>query len=184
MCGPFVVKFGKDDIKGYVQVNNFELDRTDVDTAEGPKKMKKQLDDVKLFWKNKLSEEIINDTTSFRYELSSEQIGEISQQISNAIRLMPFVLVINDRIREIEIRNYHSKEHFTLKKTAERSHEALAKEGWSRVTEKILLTNHNAASTPPTPYTCTSLQSSKGDVIIIPPFPKTSGDIYEKSKNK
>lgn len=179
VSGPFVVKFGKDDIKGYVQVNNFELDRTDVDTAEGPKKMKKQLDDVKLFWKNKLSEEIINDTTSFRYELSSEQIGEISQQISNAIRLMPFVLVINDRIREIEIRNYHSKEHFTLKKTAERSHEALAKEGWSRVTEKILLTNHNAASTPPTPYTCTSLQSSKGDVIIIPPFPKTSGDIYE-----
>ena len=51
VSGPFVVKFGKEDIKGYVQVNNFELDRTDVDTAEGPTKMKKQLNDVKKFWK-------------------------------------------------------------------------------------------------------------------------------------
>ena len=31
--GPFVVKTGKDTIKGYVQVKNFELDRTLVDTC-------------------------------------------------------------------------------------------------------------------------------------------------------
>lgn len=175
VSGPFVVKFGKDDIKGYVQVNNFELDRTDVDTAEGPKKMKKQLDDVKQFWKNQLSQEIINDTTSFRYELGTEQIGEISQQISNAIRLMPFVLVINSRIKEMEIHNHHTNEHFTLKKTEEYSHAAIGQDGWKEVTETILRINNNTNTSES--YTCKSLQSDKGDVVIIPPFPKACGDV-------
>ena len=175
VSGPFVVKFGKDDIKGYVQVNNFELDRTDVDTAEGPKKMKKQLDDVKQFWKNQLSQEIINDTTSFRYELGTEQIGEISQQISNAIRLMPFVLVINARIKEMEIHNHHTNEHFTLKKTEEYSHAAIGQDGWKEVTETILRINNNTNTSES--YTCKSLQSDKGDVVIIPPFPKACGDV-------
>lgn len=177
VSGPFVVKFGKDDIKGYVQVNNFELDRTDVDTAEGPKKMKKQLDDVKQFWKNQLSQEIINDTTSFRYELSTEQIGEISQQISNAIRLMPFVLVINARIKEMEIHNHHTNEHFTLKKTEEYSHAAIGQDGWKEVTETILRINNNTNTSES--YTCKSLQSDKGDVVIIPPFPEACGDVSE-----
>lgn len=177
VSGPFVVKFGKDDIKGYVQVNNFELDRTDVDTAEGPKKMKKQLDDVKQFWKNQLSEEIINDTTSFRYELSSEQIGEISQQISNAIRLMPFVLVINARIKEMEIHNHHTNEHFTLKKTEEYSHATIGQDNWKEVTETILRINNNTNTSES--YTCRSLQSDKGDVVIIPPFPGACGNVSE-----
>lgn len=175
VSGPFVVKFGKDNIKGYVQVNNFELDRTDVDTAEGPKKMKKQLDDVKQFWKNQLSEEIINDTTSFRYELNTEQIGEISQQISNAIRLMPFVLVINARIKKMEIHNHHTNEHFTLKKTEEYSHVAIGQDGWNEVTETILRINNNTNTSES--YTCRSLQSDKGDVVIVPPFPEVCGDV-------
>lgn len=41
VSGPFVVKTGEETIKGYVQVKDFELDRTLVDTAEGPKKNKR-----------------------------------------------------------------------------------------------------------------------------------------------
>ena len=176
VSGPFVVKIGKEDIKGYVQVNNFELDRTDVDTAEGPTKMKKQLDDVKKFWKeNQLNEEIIDDTTSFRYELSAEQIDGISQQISNAIRLMPFVLVINARIKEVEISNHHTNERFTLKKTEEYNHETIGKNGWKEVTEKISRINNNTNTSES--YTCKSLQSDEGDVIIIPPFPEVCGNV-------
>lgn len=178
VSGPFVVKFGKEDIKGYVQVNNFELDRTDVDTAEGPTKMKKQLDNVKKFWKeNQLYEEIIDDTTSFRYELSAEQIDGISQQISNAIRFMPFVLVINARIKEVEIFNHHTNEHFTLKKTEEYSHGTIEKNGWKEVTEKILRINNNTNTSES--YTCKSLQSDEGDVIIIPPFPEICDDVND-----
>ena len=114
ISGPFVVKVGKDEIKGYVQVKDFLLDRTLVDTAEGPKKMKDQLEEVKQFWKGNMLQEIADDTTFFRYDLTSEQVAEVSSQISNAIHLMPFVLVINARIKEVEICNYHKNEHFTL----------------------------------------------------------------------
>ena len=115
VSGPFVVRVGNE-VRGYVQIENFELDRTDVDTAEGPNKMKDQLDHVKTFWKeNQLYKEIFDDTTSFRYELNADQIDGISHQISNAISLMPFVLVINARIKEMEIHNHHTNEHFTLK---------------------------------------------------------------------
>ena len=108
--GPFVVRNGKDSIKGYVQVRDFELDRTLVDTAEGPKKMKEQLEKVKQFWKGELLTEISDDTTSFRYELTPQQIEDVSTQLSSAIRLMPFVLAINPRIKEIEIYNHITNE--------------------------------------------------------------------------
>lgn len=178
VSGPFVVKFGKDEIKGYVQVKDFELDRTLVDTAEGPSKMREQLDKVKQFWKGVLLSEIADDTTSFRYNLTTEQVIEISDQISNAIRLMPFVLVINARIKEIEISNHHTNEHFTLKKKEEHSYENLSKNGWKVITEEILLTNHKTNASPVS-YICKSLQSDKGDMVIIPPFPETCGDVCE-----
>lgn len=178
VSGPFVVKFGKDEIKGYAQVNDFKLDRTLVDTAEGPSKMKEQLKEVRNLWKGELRNEIVDDTTSFRYDLTSEQVAEVSSQISNAIRLMPFVLVINARIKEVEICNYHKNEHFTLHKIEERSCDSLCKDGWKVVTGKVMLTNHKT-NTSPVPYVCKSLQSDKGDVIIIPPFPETCGDVCE-----
>ena len=177
VSGPFVVRV-KDDIRGYVQVKNFELDRTLVDTIEGPRKMREQLNDVRELWKGELLKEIADDSTSFRYDLTSEQVDEVSSQISNAIRLMPFVLVINARIKEVEICNYHKNEFFTLKKTEEYSCESLGKDGWKVVMEKVLLTNHKA-NTSPVPYICKSLQSDKGDIVIIPPFPETCGDVYK-----
>ena len=178
VSGPFVVKVSNDEIKGYVQVKNFELDRTLVDTIDGPRKMREQLNDVRDLWKGELRSEIADDTTSFRYDLTSEQVVEVSAQISNAIRLMPFVLVINARIKEMEISNHHTNEHFTLKKKEERGYETLYKDGWKVVTEEILLINHKTNASPVS-YICKSLQSDKDDVVIIPPFPETCGDVCE-----
>lgn len=178
VSGPFVVKSGEDEIKGYVQVKDFELDRTLVDTSEGPGKMKKQLNDVWDLWKGEQQNEIADNTTSFRYDLTSEQVADVSSQLSNAIRLMPFVLVINARIKKVEICNCHKNEHFTLQKIEERSCESLGKDGWKVITEEILLTNHKTNASPVS-YICKSLQSDKGDVVIIPPFPETCGDVRE-----
>ena len=178
VSGPFVVKVSNDEIKGYVQVKNFKLDRTLVDTIDGPRKMREQLNDVRDLWKGELRSEIADDTTSFRYDLTSEQVVEVSAQISNAIRLMPFVLVINARIKEMEISNHHTNEHFTLKKKEERGYETLCKDGWKVVTEEILLINHKTNASPVS-YICKSLQSDKDDVVIIPPFPETCGDVCE-----
>ena len=177
VSGPFVVKSGKDEIKGYVQIKNFELDRTFVDTPKGPVIMKNQLDEVKQFWKGNLLSEIADDTTSFRYYLTSKQVNEVSAQISNAIRLIPFVLVINSRMREIDIQNHNTKEHLIFKKSGECSCEASNKEGWKVVTEKISLIN-DTSNADSTIYLCKSLKSDKGDVVLIPPFPKICGDVY------
>lgn len=172
--GPFVVRNGEDSIRGYVQVRNFELDRTLVDTAEGPKKMKEQLEKVKQFWKGELLTEIIDDTTSFRYELTPQQIEDVSAQLSNAIRLMPFVLAINPRIKEMEIYNRITNEHFSLRKSENQVRYPFEKEGWYVVAEEVLFTNH-VINGETESFICKSLQSDMGDVIIIPPFPHTCG---------
>lgn len=177
ISAPFVVKTDKE-IKGYIQVKDFELDRSLVDKAEGPNKMKDQLNKVKLLWKGTLLTEIADDTTSFCYDLTDEQIRDVSSQISKATHLMPFVLAINTCIKEIEICNQHKNEHFTLKRKKEYSNEDLSKNGWKVITEEILLTNHKT-NTSPVPYVCKSLQSDKGDVIIIPPFPEICGNVSE-----
>ena len=54
VSAPYIVKRGKDLISGYVQVKDFELDRTKVDTVEGPSIMEAQLDKVELFCKKPL----------------------------------------------------------------------------------------------------------------------------------
>ena len=79
VSGPYVVKNGKETIKGYVQVKDFELDQTLVDKEEGPKKMKGQLEKVKQFWKGDLLHEISDDATSFRYDLTPLQIRNVSE---------------------------------------------------------------------------------------------------------
>ena len=174
VSGPYIVKNGKESIKGYVQVKDFELDRTHVDTDKGPKIMKKQLEAVKQFWKGELLQEIKDNTTSFRYDLTSLQVHNVSEQLSSAIRLMPFVLVINSSIKEMEIFNHHTNEHFTLWKSKEQTRIPLENEGWQAVTERILLTNYETKEEPAS-FTCKSLQSDKGDVVIIPPFPDFCG---------
>lgn len=174
VSGPFVVKKGKDDISGYVQVKDFELDRTLVDKEEGPSRMKSQLEEVKQFWKGTQYDEICDDTTSFKYELTLSQVDEVSVQLSSAIRLMPFVLVINSRIKEVEIHNHHTKEHFCLSKTDKSNKFPIESAGWQVVTEEVVLNNLDAVGEPVF-YECKSLQSDKGDVIVIPPFPDSCG---------
>ncbi len=172
--GPFVVKTGKDTIKGYVQVKNFELDRTLVDTADGPIKMKEQLEKVKQFWKGDLLNEISDDTTSFRYDLTPLQVDDVSTQLSSAIRLMPFVLVINSHIKEVEIYNHLTNEHFSLRKSESQLRNPLENKGWQVVTEEVLLVNH-VTNKGQKCFACKSLQSDKKDIVVIPPFPDSCG---------
>ncbi len=83
--------------------------------------MKEQLEKVKQLWKGELLQEINDDATSFRYDLTPSQVRNVSDQLSSAIHLMPFVLVINSRIKEVEICNHYTKEHFTLRKSEQQS---------------------------------------------------------------
>lgn len=176
VSGPFEAKKQNDIVGGYVYIKDFELDRTKVDTPEGTTKMKEQLDMVKNFWKGELRPDIQNDTTSFRYELDEGQVEDISKQLNSVTRLMPFVLVINKRIKEVEIYNHHTSEHYILSRTNQCDVSTFDNK-WNVVTEKVLLSKFEGNAKSDAEINCKSLQSANGDVIIIPPFPELCGDV-------
>ena len=175
VSGPFAIKKSKDEISGYVQIKDFALDRTKVDTPAGPHIMKEQLMAVKDFCIQPMNNDIKDNTTSFRYGLNNSQIVNISKQLDDVIRLMPFVLIINERIKEVEIDNSYAKKHFRFKKSDQRSSCCLSYAGWAEFTEKVVQEDYNNKTQEE--YVCKSLQSGKGDIIIIPPFPKICGDV-------
>lgn len=178
ISGPYEVKIGEDSIIGYVQLKDFELDRTLVETKSGPAIMKNQLEQVKKLCQGELLKNIKDETTSFRYNLDNAQIADVSRQLSKAIKLMPFVLSINSRINDIEIVNHIANEHFSLSKSAEAIIKGLDIEGWHEVTQEIArYDSHN--QTLVEIFSCMSLQSDNGDVILIPPFPDFCGSLKD-----
>lgn len=174
VSAPFAVK-SEQGIKGYVQIKNYPLDRTKVDTKEGPTIMKEQLGHVKNFWRKPQFATPIDDTTSFRYDLKPEQVAEVSCYLENAIRLMPFVLILNDSISEVAVDDQYSHKHFLFKKRGETESIHLEQNGWRKVTEVIELTD--ATSGTPTSIPCSSLRSDKDDIVLIPPYPAFCGEL-------
>ena len=174
VSGPYAVKKGKDLISGYIQIQDFPLDRTQVGTAMGPSIMKKQLEKVDEFCKiEPRYSEIKDDATSFRYDLTAEQVCEISDQLSNFKRLLPFVLAINEKIKDVEIIDEHSMTHVSLQKSNKKSIIDCGIDNWSEWDETVYITDHKCPDPEKrsSPYHLKSLRSDIGDVIIIPPFP-------------
>lgn len=175
VSGPYEVKSNKNVIDGYVMIRDFELDRSKVDVIEGIDEMRNELKKVDLLYREHQYSSL-NEWTSFRYDLNTEQIKEVSRQLSNAIRLMPFVLVINNKIQKIEINNHHTKEHIQLSK----SHEVKRKpinvaDGWVETINyiKLMYGEEQEVQT-----TLKSLVSANGeDVVIIPPFAESCGSV-------
>ena len=174
VSAPYIVKRGKDDISGYVQVKDFHLDRTKVDTVKGPAIMEEQLDLVEAFCKQSLLNSIVDDATSFRYELTTEQISQVSAQLTSAISLLPFVMVINSNITKVEVHDNHSKKQYTYTKLLDQNPKVLENEGWKEHTDTVFLDDRTDQVRP---FFCKSLRSDKGDVIIIPPFPASCGSV-------
>lgn len=177
VTAPFAVKRSKDEVCGYVQIKDFELDRRKVDTAEGPGLMKKQLDEVKGFWKRPQQPNISDNKTSFRYDLNEEQVEKVSSHLECVVRLLPFVLILNNTIKEIEVEDKYSNRHFTIRKVSEETPIKLGQEGWEEVKETISLLNHTNGRDET--VGCRSLKSSKGDVVIIPPYPELCGNVKD-----
>lgn len=176
VSAPYVVKKGKDVISGYYQVTDFSLDRTKVEKEEGPSIMKDQLRKVKDFCKQPLLDKIADDTTSFRYELTSDQIDEVSAQLASAMRLLPFVMVINSSITNIEVIDHNSDKHNTYTKHLVKEPKEINVDGWHEYSDVVIM---NEGSSSAVSYICKSLRSENGDVIIIPPYPEACGCIYE-----
>ena len=137
VTAPFAVKRGQNEISGYVQIKDFALDRTKVDTADGPKLMRKQLNDVRELCNKQKSQSIEDDTTSFRYDLRLEQLDEVSRYLAGAVKLMPFVLILNEHIKEIEVDNRYRGKNYVFRKSGEPSLFQMDIAGWIGAEENV-----------------------------------------------
>lgn len=173
---PYAVK-SKEGVSGYVQIKDFPIDRTRVDTAEGPKLMKETLNKVKELCKSQKLQAIENDTTSFRYDLKECQLAEVSGYLDSAIRLMPFVLVLNDSITSVEIADRFSNKWYMFRKSGEKSSFPVDKTGWTGIDETVEIRNIQSGTVDS--CHCRSLKSEEGDVVIIPPYPSVCGKMED-----
>lgn len=182
VSGPYVVKdfYKKSDSttevvsKGYVQVKDFHLDRTRIDTPEGPSIMGHQLSLVDGFRDKEKTSFILDDTTSFQYDLTPEQMAIVSRQLQGFIKLLPFVLIINHRLKSVRIDDYFSDMHLEMKRTGYHGSTTFGYDGWEQEFEQIHIKHDNKPGDYPLVYT---IKSDKGDVVIIPSFPEICGDV-------
>lgn len=177
VSAPFALK-NEDGLVGYVRIENFKIDRTKVDTADGPIAMEEQMRFVReLCEQPRTALRPTDDSTSFRYELTYGQIEVVSSQIDKVMRLLPFVLVLNRDICEVEIVDEFANLHVVFRQPQSREVSDICVGGWKHVTEKVVVVDCGESSEN-SDLVCESLQSEKGDVVIIPPFPEMCGDVH------
>ena len=177
VTAPFAVKRGQNEISGYVQIKDFALDRTKVDTADGPKLMRKQLNEVRELCNKQKTQSIENDTTSFRYDLVPEQLDEVSGYLDGAIKLMPFVLILNEHIKEIEVDNLYQGKHYVFRKSGEPSLFQMDIAGWIGAEENVEISDLRNGGVEK--CRCKCLKSMQGDVVVIPPIPELCGNVKD-----
>lgn len=178
--GPYKIMQSQNILKGYVEVDGFKLNRSyRNDIEKAIQEMRKEMQQVHEMYKKTPLYKNLNKWTSFTYKLTPEQVVAVSEQLSSAIRLMPMVLVINERIKEIEVNDCHSKQHIKIQKSPEQSTSELRENrNWQIITDTIDIINLVANISTPKTVTVISLQSKNNeDIILLPPFPDTCGDV-------
>ena len=115
--------------------------------------------------------------TSFSYNLEPDKVKTVSDQLESAVRFMPFVLTINDRIKEVEVIDEYANKHYCIKKSENKQVSPIDKHSnWKIVDNKIEYTFFN--ETQPKLTKVRSLQRKDGmDIVILPPFPIESGPV-------
>ena len=183
--GPYKAMANPTTLKGYVELGDFKLNRSFKDTEEAIEEMRTEMRIVAEMHKKTPLHESLDRWTTFSYNLGSTQLADVSSQLASAIRLMPMVLVINERIKEVEVHDRYAKRHFKIQNDNNSDKVSFRKDGsWIKVTNQISTTDLTTGlmSTD----SIISLQSQDGeDVILLPPYPvynnrKVSQIIIEK----
>lgn len=188
VSAPYKAMNGPVDLKGYVHMQDFELNRSYRNDLENAiREMRHEMKLVDDMHKatplyptyDSLTEE--QKWTSFTYQLNPLVVDSASRQLASAIKLMPFVLVINERIKEIEVNDQYAKCHFRVSKTNNPGKQRM-EEGteWYKVVDKIETTDMLTGKSME--VTVNSLQSfneedNVNDVVILPPYPKSCGSV-------
>lgn len=121
VSAPYKVMSGPEKLIGYVYMQNLVLNRSyRNDLEKAIEEMRSEMKLVDNMHKttplyptyDSLAEE--HKWTSFTYRIEFSNVDSVSKQQASAIRLMPFVQVINGRIKEIEVKGLYTKRHFRI----------------------------------------------------------------------
>lgn len=188
VSAPYKVMSGPGKLVGYVYMQDLELNRSyRNDLEKAIEEMRSEMKLVDNMHKttplyptyDSLTEE--QKWTSFTYRLESSNVDSISKQLASAIRLMPFVLVINGRIKEIVVKNLYAKCHFRIIKKDSASKQRM--EGnteWYKIVDEVEITNMLTGKSMSVAVTSLQLFNENGkvnDVVILPPFPECCGSV-------
>ena len=182
---PYKVMVSKDVLKGYVLLENFTLNRSFVDNVNedmsaAKNEMREEIKAVNKAYKREPlypSLESLNEEkrwTRFTYNLNGRhQVA--SEQLARAIRLMPLVLLINKRIKEVEIIDDYAHLHQKVTKITGASVKKLDNiEGWQLSSYQIFIDDQPK----PIGINCLESEDSK-DKIILPPYPISCGCVED-----
>lgn len=186
---PYKVMVSKDVLKGYVFLENFILNRSFVDSINGDlqeakKEMKNEIEAVNKAYKrspiypsfDSLGEE--KKWSKFTYNLNGRYL-EASGQLARAIRLMPLVLLINERIKEVEIIDDYAHLHQKVSKNTSVSVKKLEDvEGWKLSSYQIYIDNQAKQNADPMVINCLESDDCK-DKILLPPYPTSCGCVED-----
>lgn len=188
VSAPYKAMNGPVALKGYIHMQDFVLNRSYRNNLE--RAIKEMGDEMQLvddmhkrtpLYPSYEALEESQKWTSFTYGLDTKTVESVSSQLASAVRLMPFVLVINDRIKEVEVDDKYAKCHFRVAKTANAYKQPLeVGSKWYRVTDEIETTDLNTQTK--SLDAVVSLQSLSQedkveDVVILPPYPVSCGHV-------
>lgn len=184
---PYKVMVSKEQLKGYVLLEDFTLNRSfvcDDDMTEAKNEMREEIKAVNKAYKREPlypSLEFLDEEkrwTSFAYNLNGRH-QEASGQLARAIRLMPMVLLINKRIKEVEIIDDYAHLHQKVKKIPSPSLKILDNiEGWQLSSYQIIIDDQTKPNNSPMAINCLETEDGN-DKILLPPYPASCGSVED-----
>ena len=182
--GPFMVMSDPRTIYGYVELGDFVLNRSFCCNGDNFEKaileMKKEMQLVdEMYKKTPIYPELPDKWTSFTYVLDPSVLESVSKQIEGVIRFMPFVLTINSRIKEVEIIDKYSNQHYCIKKSDDKVvSNVYDDDSWTVVENDIYYNYFNNDNNDLKSTKVRSLQSkNRDDIVVLPPFPNECGSV-------
>ena len=172
--GTFEVKNENGEHLRYVPMDDFELDRSGKSVNELMGKMVDAIGRIDAL-ENLQPLPDRREWTQFTYGLNERMAGILCKQLEDVKRLIPMVLVINERIQEIRIQNaisgYDSDCRFAKEKSGKWN-----KEGgrWQEQEYTIAIQENEGK---PRQVACRAIQTeNRQDIVFIPPFDSAIGD--------
>lgn len=173
--GTFDVKNENGEHRYYVPLDDFELDRSGKFVNELMGKMMDAIGRIDAL-ENLQPIPERRTWTQFTYGLNERMAAILCKQLEDAKRLIPMVLVINERIQEIRIQNVIPGYESDCRFAKEEGETWKEESGRWKEQEYTIAIQENEGK--PHPVVCRTIQTENGqDIVFIPPFDLSMGEV-------